>query len=133
MTRPRYRAAVLLLLASLSCSVVVAQTPPASADFDLNVHVSSSELQTFGGTSSDILQILHVSLSGKQYILAGNAITADVKVIGPYRAGLLPIGDYKARLMPHKVYKPAYLNFDVYELQLPDGRSHEFRLIGQHE
>jgi hypothetical protein len=120
----------------LACVLAVslpsmAAEKPNPADYTINVHVKSSELEYSNPTTME--QTLEVEIAGKHYRLAGTAISAAVHGIGLLHYGLLPTGDYKAKLVPHKDFKPDYLNFDVYELLLPDDRTLDCRVIGLYE
>ena len=94
------------------CSVVAwGGVAPNPADYNINVHVSSSRIDE----RSDVN--LMVVVDGSKYELRGNS-------------WLLAPGDYKARGLPEMTIKTAYAPSQTYEFLLPDKKTRRFILIG---
>ncbi len=104
-------ALAVLLLASASAW---AGTDPNPADYSVDVHVSSSNIDT-GALR------LNAVIDGKNYELQGFA-----------GGSLLALGDYKAKLVEEK-HKTSYEFQMVYEFLFPDKRVSKFTVLGQWE
>ena len=116
--RASFATALLLMPTSL-----LAEKRVNPADYTLVVHVTSSQYESVEGAPIPIM-LLQIVVDGKHYQLATKLMSAEVRgFIRPIHGGLLPPGDYKAKLIPHPAYKPDYLNYDVYELLMPDNRT----------
>lgn len=123
-----------LLLGVLAVSLPLsAAEKPNPVDYTLHLHVTASELEHFSGDRMAEIQILRAELEGKQLRLECSAMMADVHGIGYITYGLLPPGQYKAKPVAHKAYTPAYLNWDSYELLLPDLRTLNCKVVGLYE
>jgi hypothetical protein len=88
---------------------------PNPAEYTVNVHVSSSNIDLNG------TQMLDVVIDGKKYELRSEL---------PIRR-LLTLGDYKAKLVT-KDHKTAYESFQVYEFLFPD-KTRQYDVVGQTE
>jgi hypothetical protein len=93
------------------CSVLAwGGVAPNSADYNINVHVSSSRIDERSHVN------LMVVVDGSKYELRGNS-------------WLLAPGDYKARLTRDD-HKTAYAPSQTYEFLLPDKKTRRFILVG---
>jgi hypothetical protein len=116
---------ILFLLAIVAAFPVAAQN---SADYSVNVHVSSSRWVLGQSTIGPMLyQMLNVTIDGKKYELkgfipAGNGLTAVV----------LATGDYKAKLVKDE-HRDAYEFAQAYEFQFPDKKTKKFFVVGEME
>ncbi len=106
--------AVLLLSVLLISALAWAGTDPNPADYTVNVHVSSSNIDT--GSLR-----LNAVIDGKNYELQGYA-----------GGSLLALGDYKAKLLEEK-HKTSYEFELVYEFLFPDKKVAKFTVLGQWE
>jgi len=88
---------------------------PNPAEYTVNVHVSSSNIDLNG------TQMLDVVIDGKKYELRSEL---------PIRR-LLTLGDYKAKLVT-KDHKTEYESFQVYEFLFPD-KTRQYDVVGQTE
>lgn len=103
--------AVLLLCSALAW----AGSEPNPADYTINVHVSSSHVNSRGAIR------LKVLLDGKKCELEG----IDVE------NSLLIPGDYKARTLPPKVKDVhTYDVYGNYEIIFPDKKTRRYALVG---
>lgn len=85
------------------------------ADYNVNVHVSSSRIDRAGH------QVLDVVIESKKYELRSELAIGQ----------LLALGDYKAKLV--KDYHPtAYDSIQVYEFLFPD-KTRPYSVVGQTE
>ena len=84
------------------------------AGYTVNVHVSSSSMDSHG------TQLLDVVIDGKKYELKSEL------PIGR----LLALGDFKAKLVTNR--KTPYESFQVYEFLFPD-KTRQYEVIGQTE
>jgi len=99
------------------CSVLAwGGVAPNPADYNINVHVSSSGTDICGSR-------LKVILDGKKCELE-SVDGSRFLVPGDYKAKTLPTKDKDVR--PYDVY-------GSYEFLLPDGRTHKYRLVGMTE
>lgn len=102
---------VLLLISALAWAGAV----PNPADYNINVHVSSSRWN-----GHDPLR-LKVVVEGKKYELQATDLESP----------LLAPGDYKAKNVAVKVKDAhAYDIYGAYEFLFPDMKTRTFRLIG---
>jgi hypothetical protein len=114
---------------------------PNPSDYAVTVHVQSSQLvsvcyDVFGKNYCEIRLHLNVLIDGKKYVLEGKPLVENLD-----SSGVLRIGDYKASLVV--AYKtrlggddapvPDYVDRRKYEILLPDGKTHEFQLVGESE
>jgi hypothetical protein len=105
-------ALAVLLLCSAS---VWAGSEPNPADYTINVHVSSSHVNSRGAIR------LKVLLDGKKCELEG----IDVE------NSLLVPGDYKAKTLPLKVKDVhTYDVYENYEIIFPDKKTRRYALVG---
>jgi hypothetical protein len=117
----RYLALILFLGSSLAWSA------PNPAEYTLNIHVVSSQVDTaYWGETPMQYQTLHVVIDGKKYTIRGNAIRIAHVV------GVLSPGDYKAKLVTDK-RKGTYAYDREYELFLPDQTTSKLTVIGASE
>jgi hypothetical protein len=115
-----------LIVLLFSCTLAFAASN--SADFPINVHVTTSRLLNYGsGSNLNVFQELDVIIDGKKYELQGDALYATRTAWG-----LIARGDYKARLI-NDVHRTDYLSHQTYELIFSDGRTLKFDVIAQIE
>ena len=84
------------------------------AEYNVNVHVSSSKLDAHGK------QLLKVVVDGKKYELR-----SDLPI-----GRLLALGDYKAKLVTNR--KGEYESLQSYEFLFPD-KTRQYEVVGQTE
>jgi len=102
--------AVLLLLSAHAWAAGEAK----SAEYTINVHVGSSNIDLNG------TQVLDVVIDGKKYELRSEL----------HIGRLLTLGDYKAKLVTN--HKSAYESSQVYEFLFPD-KTRPYDVVGQTE
>jgi hypothetical protein len=103
----------ILLLASGSAW---AGEDPVPAEYTVNVHVGSSNMDN-GGREN-----LGVVIDGKNYSLLCECTTNTVLVLG----------DYKAKLVKDE-HKTTYDFLQVYEFLFADKKTRKFEVVGQSE
>lgn len=115
-----------LLVASLACAALpVGGEAKQPAVYPLKAHVSASTY-----APSPLWQILTVTIGSRHLQLEG--ATSSRRVYGGAGDGLLNLGDYPARLISD-THRGNYQSIQEFELQMPDGTSRKFRVIGQSE
>jgi len=103
--------AVVLLFSALAW----AGSEPNPAEYTINVHVSSSRINSRG------LIRLKAILAGKKYELEG--LDAENSLLVP--------GDYKAKTLPLKVKDVhTYDVYGNYEIIFPDQKTRRYALVG---
>ena len=107
----------LLLVAALA-SAPLGSATPASDQYSIAIHVSSSYLISANGHTT---QMLDVTIDGKKYRLAAD-----------FNGNLLALGDYKAKLTKDD-HRTPYESDQVYEFQFPDNKTRKFFVYGQFE
>lgn len=101
---------ILLLFSALAW----AGAEPNPADYNINVHVSSSRINGRG------LVRLKVVIDGKKYELEG--LDGESSLLTP--------GDYKAKTVPTKVKEThTYDVFGIYEFFFPDRKTRRYQLV----
>ena len=104
----------IVLAVLLAGTLAWAGNDPNPADYTVNVHVTSSSIDT--GSLR-----LNTVIDGKNYELQGFA-----------GGSLLALGDYKAKLVEEK-HKTSYEFVMVYELLFPDKKVAKFTVLAQWE
>jgi hypothetical protein len=89
---------------------------PASDEYTINVHVSSSNVGPIGR------QDLSVVIDGKKYELLSEPVTDTI----------LALGDYKAKLVKDE-HETVYDSTRAYEFLFVDKKTRKFDVIGQTE
>jgi hypothetical protein len=109
-------ALVFLLLSSCALG-----TDAKSAQSLVNIHVSATRMVP-GGPVSGMFQLLTVTIEGRKY---------EIESIASVNA-LLALGDYKAKLVKdeHPITSDSW---QVYEIQLPGGKTRKFVIVGESE
>ncbi len=120
----------IFVLAALSlalCALGRAEKPK----YPLTVHVASSDYSI--SCNSDYmcygLQKLHVTIDGKQYILASED-AATVTGLGQYFAYVLKNGDYPARIVKDEQQDAAEYH-RVIELQVATSVARRYTVVGE--
>jgi hypothetical protein len=108
---------IVLALLLLSSVLALAAADPNPAEYAVNVHVSSSNIDIERG-----YQILKVVIDGKKYELGSELRIGE----------LLAVGDYKAKLVRDE-HKTPYDSHQVYEFLFPDKKTRQFLVVGQTE
>jgi len=117
----RYLALILFLGSSLAWAA------PNPAEYTVNIHVVSSQIDTaYWGRAAILYQTLHVLIDGKKYTLRGNSLRFS------HTVGVLSPGDYKAKLVTDK-RKGTYAYARVYEFLFPDQTTSKLTVIGASE
>lgn len=112
----------LIAFVLFSSGSVWAARPAKQAEYNINVHVSTSRTVKHS-ESAPRYQYLNVTIDGKKYELESVLAVGDL---------LLP-GDYKARLVTDTRGRGPYDARQVYEFQFSDKTTREFDVVGQVE
>ena len=104
--------AMLLLAAALAW----AGGEPNPAEYTVNIHVSSSNIDIGGW------QDLNVAIDGKNYELRSELSIGR----------MLALGDYKAKLVQDE-HKTTYDSYQIYEFLFPDKKTRKFVVVGRTE
>ena len=115
-----------LLLASLTFATMPMRAeakPPAA--YPLKAHISASTY-----APNPLSQIITVTIGSQHLQMIGP--TSSRKVYSGEGDGLLNPGDYPARLTKD-THRGSYQSIQEFEIQMPDGTSRKFDVIGQSE
>jgi len=111
---------IALVVVLLFAGVGWAGSEPKPANYTINVHVSSSALESIVlNGQPTYLQDLKVTIGGKPYRLRS--------LYSINR--LLALGDYKAKLAEDE-NNNGYDSMQVYEFLFPDGKTRQFQVVG---
>jgi hypothetical protein len=109
-----------IMLVALLLLSVPAWAATAPAEYSVNVHVSSDRFLSYCSPTVPCVftvQLLHVTILGKKYVIQDTAS----------KQGLLPLGNYKAMSAKPKD------GLAVFEFLLPDNKTEKFTVVGQSE
>jgi hypothetical protein len=123
---------ILLALLFVLPSTLHAAPKPNPADYSIAVHVQASHLvlecdSHLGGSYCGPQLRINVVIDGKKLELECKKDSKD----------LLRLGDYKAKRLADDTDSgdpsPSYQDHERYELLFPDGKTLEFRVVGESE
>jgi hypothetical protein len=124
----------------LCATASFASTPPNPADYNVNLHVTSSRTvwrcTQRGATPQCASQlVLNATIDGANFELEGGIENHSGETRFESYDGFLAPGDYKAMPLSNKLKEPKVSHFVMksYELLMPDGRLAKFQVTGQSE
>lgn len=111
---------LICLILLITPALLVAQPNPNGSEYPITVHVQSSH-RVGQDKINNGTEFLTVVIEGKKYELASS-----------HGDAILRVGDYKAKIL-HFDHPRTYEYNLKYELQFPDGKTREYKVVGEEE